>query len=148
MAAGGRDPDGTRGLVKVWDAATGRELRTLRTDSAVLSLAFGPDGSVLAGGREDRVVTVLELNASRERLQLGGHANHVHALAFSPDGTRLASAGCLDGAIRLWDTADGRLALSLRGHSQGIFALAFGPDGATLASAGGDRAIKLWEAAP
>ena len=56
------------------------------------------------------------------------------AVAFSPDGTRLASAGT-DGTVRLWDPASGQLTATLEGHADGVSAVAFSPDSHRLASA-------------
>ena len=60
---------------------------------------------------------------------LDGHANWVMGVAFSPDGTRLASAGA-DQTVRIWDPARGREVLSLRGPRDRVDGVAFSPDGA------------------
>jgi WD40 repeat protein len=160
-------PDGARliasgkqdasGLVRIWDVQKARELASLRAHSgAIFALALTRDGRRLATGGHDRVVKIWDLTSGREAREvfeprevvtLSGHANHVHAIAFSPDGERIATAGCLDGAIRVWDSS-GRLALALRGHTLGVFALAWSADGQQLASAGEDQIIKIWDAAP
>jgi WD40 repeat protein/serine/threonine protein kinase len=77
-----------------------------------------------------------------ERLTLAGHEGPVRSLAYSKDGSWLASAGD-DGTIRLWRAGDGRLTKSLSGHVGTVFALAFAADG-HLASAGTDGSVKLW----
>ena len=85
------------------------------------------------------------MDTRRELAILRGHTARVHALAFIPDGRRLASGG-REGAILLWDSATRRLTCRIGSHIQRINALAFAPDGRTLASASYDRTIKLWHA--
>jgi WD40 repeat protein len=78
---------------------------------------------------------------------LRGHTNEVYAVAFHPDGTRLATAA-RDGVIWLWDLARGEEVARLRGHDGFVWSLAFSPDGATLASGSGDATVRLWDTAP
>ncbi|HKP53987.1 MAG TPA: hypothetical protein VJ183_15210 [Chloroflexia bacterium] len=76
---------------------------------------------------------------------LWGEPRWAYAIAFSPDGTIVASAGD-DGAIWLWDTQTHRLLRSLTGHGElPVTGLAFSPDGGILASGGWDRKVRLWE---
>ncbi len=78
---------------------------------------------------------------------LRGHTDEVFAVAFHPDGTRLATAG-RDGAVWLWDLARGEEVVRLAGHTSYVWSLAFSPDGATLASGSGDATVRLWDTAP
>jgi WD40 repeat protein len=76
---------------------------------------------------------------------LAGHSASVEALAFSPDGTRLASSAYND-PVRVWDVATGQILQLLAGNADGASSLAFSPDGARLASGGFDSLVKIWDA--
>src|SRR5262249_27223666 len=67
----------------------------------------------------------------------------VGALAFSPDGTRLAAA--CDEVVQVWRTGDGQALCTCRGHQGLVRAVAFAPDGARLASAAVDGTWRLWD---
>ncbi len=75
-----------------------------------------------------------------------GHSRVIYAVALSPDGKLLASAG-VDNKIKLWNTSDGTLLLTLKGRAFYSNALVFFPDGKRLASADGDGAVRIWDAA-
>jgi WD40 repeat protein len=70
----------------------------------------------------------------------------VHALAYSPDGARLASSSA-DGSVLLWDPRTQRLLTRLEGHEGETRALAFSPDGRTLVTGSLDRTVRLWDPA-
>jgi WD40 repeat protein len=76
-----------------------------------------------------------------------GHTADVFWIAFSPDGTRIATTGG-DRTIKLWDTAAGREVFTLRGHTAAVGVLAFSLDGCRIISSGIDGTARVWDAAP
>lgn len=78
---------------------------------------------------------------------LTNHGNWVCFVAFSPDGTRLVTAGG-DTTARVWDVESGEELLVLRGHTSGLVRTAqFSPDGAFIVTAGEDGRALVWDAA-
>jgi tricorn protease-like protein len=115
-------------------------------DTAVVALAFSPDGALVASGSVDETIRLWEAATGKEVLRIEAHAGVVGSVAFSPDGKTLASGG-EDFTVRLWDVATGREPQRCEGHEDWVFAVAFSPDGATLASGSGDGTLRMWEAA-
>ncbi|GJD19254.1 hypothetical protein RIVM261_042100 [Rivularia sp. IAM M-261] len=75
---------------------------------------------------------------------LGGHANEVRGVSFSPNGTMLASASA-DRMVKLWDVTTGKEIKTLTGHTNEVYGISFSPDGKMLASASVDNTVKLWD---
>jgi len=133
--------------IKLWDVASGRELRTLSGHAdSVWSITFSPDGKALASGGDDATIKLWDSASGRVLRTLSGHTDRVQSIVFSPDGKVLASGGW-DKTIKLWDTASGRELRTLSGHTAWVDSVTFSPDGKMLASGSSDKTIKLWDVA-
>jgi WD40 repeat protein/serine/threonine protein kinase len=139
--------------LKVWDLVTGQELLTFRDHATgVLGVVVSPDDSRLASctSRSVGVIThepgeikLWDFETGRELLTLAGHMDSVTAVAFSPDGQRLASAGA-DWTVRIWEPATGLRILTLVGHLSPATTVAFSPDGGRLASGEQKGNVIIW----
>jgi hypothetical protein len=89
--------------VKVWDTASGKELRSLKGHlNWIYSVTFSPDGARLASASNDQTLKLWDAASGQELRTLKGHAGGATSVAFSSDGKRLASA-CWDGTVYVWD---------------------------------------------
>ncbi len=132
-------------LIKLWDVATGKEVRTLKDHiDAVYALAFTPDGKRLVSGSADRSIKIWDV-ASGERLYtLSEPTDGINTIVLDPTGRRVAAAG-LDKSIRIWSLGEkaGTLEQTQIAHEDQILRLAWSPSGDMLVSAGADRVIKF-----
>ncbi|KAB8317160.1 protein kinase [Tolypothrix campylonemoides VB511288] len=93
--------------IQLWEVRTGRAIKILREhEYPVKSIAFSPDGLLLASGGQDNVIKLWHVGTGKEIKILYGHSHTVYSVAFSPDGQLLVSTSS-DGTIRLWQVADG-----------------------------------------
>jgi hypothetical protein len=143
--------------VLLLDAMKGEPLSTnppITVKGRVTALAFDPRGRVLAvahgeAGKSGSVLISPLLDSGPIQLT-AAHKDSIYALAFSPDGKFLATAGA-DRLIHLWTVTDipAQLKgpfLTLKDHSDAVYGLSFSPDGTLLASCSADRTVKVWEA--
>jgi WD40 repeat protein len=112
--------------------------------TAINSLAFSPQGNILASGGDDKIIKLWDLNTQKVLASLSGHAQAVKSLACSPDGQILATASD-DHTIKLWNLNTYQEIFNLCGHSHAVKSVAFSPDGQTLASGSWDKTVKIWD---
>jgi len=110
---------------------------------SVNSVAFSPDGSLIASGSWDATIKLWRVLDGALVRTLMGHLGGVYSVAFSPDGSLLASGG-RDSTVKLWRVSDGALVRVLTGHTNEVYSVTFSPDGSLLASGSGDGTIRLW----
>ena len=130
--------------IHLWDAHTGEHKRTLIAKKLIKSIAFSPDGKILASGSNDETIRLWDVATGKNKMVLTEHNEWVDGLAFSPDGKILAS-GDDDGIIHLWDIDTWKTKITLNGHPF-LMCLVFSPDGKILASGCADGTIQLWDA--
>ena len=83
----------------------------------VRSVAFSPDGSLLASSSYDKTVRLWDVKTGNQKRLLIGHKEGIVAVTFNPNGKRIVSAS-LDGTVRLWDTETGVHLRTLTGHNR------------------------------
>ncbi len=112
-------------------------------NDSVHSIAFSPDGKILASGSGDKTIKLWDISTGETIKMLTGHSKGVDSVSFSPDGKILAS-GSYDKTIKLWDVSTGENIRTLTGHSNDVNSVSFSPDGKILASGSEESTIKLW----
>jgi WD40 repeat protein len=152
-------------FVLLWDVNTGQEVRRFEgLKDNIKSVAFSPDGKTLAGSSRDGRLLLWDAATGKEKLHILAHPAAqaggataaasvgaafaaVPALAFSPDGKTLASAGG-DRTLRLWDTTTAKQLGVFTAPDGDFTALVFTPDGKTLITAGTDTTALIWNIKP
>ena len=148
LAASGPDD-----RVILWDAERWTRRAVLGAEGlpAASDAAFSPDGARLATSSSgDGSVRLWDVARGTLVRAFPGHAHGDNAVAYSPDGLHVATAGD-DRIVRVWDVETGIRVAALSGHDNGVRDVAFSPDGRHLASVGGDyrgpasAEVKLWD---
>ena len=132
--------------LRVWDVASGREVRVLAGHAGVVScVAITPDGQ-LAVSAARHTLKVWDVASGKELRTLTGHTHEVSCVAITPDG-RLAVSAAWDGTLKVWDVVLGKELRTLTGHGLGFSTVAITADGRLAVSGSDDRTIKVWEVA-
>jgi WD40 repeat protein len=133
--------------VRIWDANTGRLLRTLTGHQEMVRGAhFSPDGKLIGSASDDRTARLWDTTTGNLLRELKGHEGQVRDLAFSPDGKFVVTASG-DKTARIWDVAMGREVRVLRGHEDLVRQAVYSADGKFIVTASNDRTARIWEAA-
>lgn len=114
--------------------------------SRAYSVAFSPDGKILASASWDGTIKLWDTKSGRELRTLAGHGWGIYKAVFSPDGKRLASAS-RDGTVKIWEVATGATTGTFVADGLAVKSVAWSPDGRLLTSSGNDGVVKLWDAA-
>jgi len=110
----------------------------------VWSVAFSPDGSLLASCGDDQTILVWNVDSGLCLKMLQGHTSWIRSVDFSPNGLQLAS-GSHDRTVRIWDIGTYQCSRILTGHSNSVWSVVFNPMNGTLASGGDDGDIRIWD---
>ena len=132
--------------VKVWDAASGKELLVMKKERAeMLSVAFSPDGRRIVTGSYDGVATVWDAASGQPPLSLQGHTGPISNVAFSPNSQQIFTASPRTGMVKVWETASGQQLLSLVAPDNRC--VAFSLDGQRILTGNVWGALQVWDAA-
>ncbi|MBW4617973.1 MAG: PD40 domain-containing protein [Cyanosarcina radialis HA8281-LM2] len=110
----------------------------------VYSVAFHPQGKILASGSADCTLKLWDLSTGQCLQTLSTHTDKIFGIAWSPDGQTLASASA-DCTVKLWDVRTASCISTLHGHDNRVYAAIFSPDGQIVATGSTDKTVKLWD---
>jgi dipeptidyl aminopeptidase/acylaminoacyl peptidase len=134
--------------VRLWSLAAGRPFveAVREQNAAVTSVAFSLDGQRLAVGLESGSVRISDIGPRvAPDVEINGLPGAVQTVVFSPDGSRVLSAGA-DQVARLWSASSGQLLAELRGGNGRLTSAAFSSDGRRVATSAEDGTVRVWDA--
>jgi COMPASS component SWD3 len=125
--------------IKLWDATTGKLIKTLNHRYMVYGLALNANGKTLASASGNEIV-IWDVSSGKPLKTLTSQ-DGLWSVTWSPDGKKIAS-GNWDKTIKIWDANTGKLIKTLAGHKSEVYNVAWSPDSKILASTSGDNTIK------
>lgn len=131
--------------IHICDASTGEEEGRILWDQDVSFLSFSEDGGQVVFGNEYEIRRYA-LASAQDLPSLVGHDANVTAIAFSPDGTKIASSS-YDQTIRLWDSSTYQELSQFDKQKHKILCIAFSPEGTQILSGGWQDVAQLWDVA-
>ena len=154
LASGGegefiRGEDGNfrrdNGVFHVWDAVKGKRKHRFSGEDMfdIRSLAFSPDGNLLAGGDQFGQIHLVDPNTGKYRKKLEGHSREVVAISFSAD-MRTFASGSKDGTLRIWEVVSGKNKHTFEGFFDKVIGFDVSADSKTILM-GGSAPTCLWD---
>jgi WD40 repeat protein len=145
--------DHNRRELHLWDAATGKLLRSLEIEKTVNSVVISPDGKRIAGNSADGTIILWDLATGKKLHTLAGPDGRVFGVRYSPDGKWIMSAteadyskGAADASLIEWDAETGKRLRTLQGPKGWLPPFVYSPDGKQIASGARDESLLLWDA--
>jgi WD40 repeat protein len=135
--------------IRIVDATSGKVVRDLQADcEKLLSIAWSPDGSVLAAGSLDEKVRLWNPDTGKIVRSFGNSTFNelINSISWSPDSTQLACASSSSNVL-VWNLNEEDQWRYFSGHTTYVHAVAWSPDGARIASADESGSVRVWDAA-
>jgi WD40 repeat protein len=134
---------GNDGVARLYDAATRRVVREIKTPGLMYGATFSPDGRRILTYGSDFTGRIWDARTGRRLAVLSGHSSWISRGAFSPDGHTVVT-GSADQTTRFWDAGTGKLLSSQHMHGGSVNSVAFSSDGRTILSGGDDQTVRLY----
>jgi WD40 repeat protein len=145
--------------VQIWNTGTGTAVLVYQDATKnAMAVSWSPDGARIAAGyagdkRDPETLQIVRVTDGEKLFSYASNAGFwnaqadktIHALAWSPDGARLACGGG-EYRVDIWDARSWKQQITYKGHNSTVYALAWSPDGRQVASTGSDDAVHIWDA--